>query len=243
MITGFPIYVKIVFWKRLLNFYVCCYMTDNKSILTPSKIIKFLDYAYDKSIDGIGIPGMDTAHSLAESYLKTHGTLKEQINSLIRWQNTKSATSGFLTGLGGVITLPVTIPANISSILFLQVRMVASIAIMCGQDIRDDKVRTIVYTCLAGNAAKDILKEAGIQIGQKLTTNAIRSISKEIIVKINQAVGFRLLTKTGTTGVINLSKFVPVVGGIVGGSFDAITTNIIGNYARDTFLSLAENDL
>ncbi|EOA8075709.1 EcsC family protein, partial [Escherichia coli] len=102
---------------------------------------------------------------------------------------------------------------------------------------------TIVYTCLVGNAAKDILKEAGIQIGQRLTTNAIRCISKEIIVKINKAVGFRLLTKTGATGVINMSKLVPVVGGIVGGSFDAITTNIVGNYARDTFLSLIDNDL
>lgn len=111
------------------------------------------------------------------------------------------------------------------------------------RDIRDDKVRTIVYTCLVGNAAKDILKEAGIQIGQKLTTNAIRCISKDIIVKINKAVGFRLLTKTGATGVINMSKFVPVVGGIVGGSLDAITTNIVGNYARDTFLSLIDNDL
>ena len=30
-------------------------------------------------------------------------------------------------------------------------------------------------------------------------------------------------------------------GGIVGGGFDAITTNIIGNYARDIFLSLADN--
>ncbi|EES0914757.1 EcsC family protein [Escherichia coli] len=216
-------------------------MIDAKNMLTESKLIKFLDYAYDKSVEGIGVPGIDTAHSLAESYLKTKGTLKEQINCLIRWQNTKSATSGFLTGLGGVMTLPVVIPVNISGILFLQVRMVVSIAIMCGQDIRDDRVRTIVYTCLVGNAAKDILKEAGIQIGQKLTTSAIKSISKEIIVKINKAVGFRLMTKTGSTGVINLSKFVPVVGGIVGGGFDAITTNIIGNYARDTFLSLADN--
>lgn len=56
------------------------------------------------------------------------------------------------------MTLPVVIPVNISGILFLQVRMVVSIAIMCGQDIRDDRVRTIVYTCLVGNAAKDIRK-------------------------------------------------------------------------------------
>lgn len=90
----------------------------HKNILTESKLIKFLDYAYDKSVEGIGVPGIDTAHSLAESYLKTKGTLKEQINCLIRWQNT-SATSGFLAGPGSAMTLPVAIPVNISGILFL----------------------------------------------------------------------------------------------------------------------------
>ena len=55
-----------------------------------------------KAVDGVGIPGMDTASELAESYLSEEGTLVEQIDSLIRWQNTKSATSGFITGLGAL---------------------------------------------------------------------------------------------------------------------------------------------
>ncbi|EMG9443701.1 hypothetical protein V5268_004985 [Escherichia coli] len=53
--------------------------------------------------------------------------------------------------------------------------------------------------------------------------------------------GGRQLTRTGINAVINLSNFVPVVGGIVDGGFDAITTNIISNYVRDTFLSLTDN--
>jgi hypothetical protein len=46
----------------------------------------------------------------AESYLKEmnqEDTLKDCANSLIRWQNAKSATSGFVTGLGGLITMPI----------------------------------------------------------------------------------------------------------------------------------------
>jgi uncharacterized protein (DUF697 family) len=161
--------------------------------------------------------------------------MEDRVNSLIRWQNTKAGTSGFLSGLGGIMLMPVTIPANISSVMYVQVRMIAAIARMNGHNLKDDKVRTLVYACLCGNAAKDIIKEVGIKVGTKLTEKAIGNISKEIIIKINQAVGFRLLTKFGQTGAINIAKAIPLVGGIVGATFDSVATNAIGNFARDTF--------
>jgi uncharacterized protein (DUF697 family) len=110
--------------------------------------------------------------------------------------------------------------------------MIAVIAHIGGYDLKDDNVRAFVYLCLCGNAAKDILKEAGIKIGMQLT----RSVSGEVIKTINRAVGFRLLTKFGQKGSINLVKLVPLAGGIVGGTLDSISTNIIGNIARQTFI-------
>ncbi|UQQ36164.1 EcsC family protein [Paenibacillus polymyxa] len=203
--------------------------------LNQGVIMKTLDWAYERAVDGI--PGFDSAEEMANNYLKGNGSLSSKVNSLIRWQNTKSATSGFLTGLGGVITLPVAIPANIASVMYVQIRMIAAIAHMAGYDLRDDRVKTLVYTCLCGNAAKDIVKEFGIKIGTKLTETAIKKISAEVIVKINQAVGFRLLTKFGEKGVVNLGKAIPLVGGVIGGTMDGISTNLIGNVARDTFLA------
>ena len=47
-----------------------------------------------------GLPGTDNIFELAEEYLSKNSTVDEAIDSLIRWQNTKAATSGFLTGLG-----------------------------------------------------------------------------------------------------------------------------------------------
>ena len=87
-----------------------------------------------------------------------------------------------------------------------------------------------------GNGAKDILKNISIAIGTKLTQNAIKSISGQLIVKINQAIGLKLLTKFGEKGLINIAKIIPLVGGVIGGSFDAFSTNIIGNIARDIFI-------
>ncbi|MDM1756779.1 EcsC family protein [Acinetobacter sp. 251-1] len=195
--------------------------------------MEVLEWTYDKVLTG-GM-GIDSAQDLADSYLKENGSLENKINSLIRWQNTKSATSGFLTGIGGLATMPVAVPANFASVMFVQIRMVAAIAHMCGYDIKDDQVKTFVYACLTGNAIKDMLKDVGIIVGSKLTRKAIEGISGKMLIEINKRVGFRLFTKFGTKGVINLGKAIPLVGGVIGASFDGISTNIVGNTARDLF--------
>ena len=200
--------------------------------------MRALDFAYDKAVNGV--VGMDSASEIAESYMKVGGSKVDQANSLIRWQNTKAGTSGFLTGLGGIIVMPVTIPANIASVMYVQIRMIAAIAHLGGHDLKDDRVKALVYACLAGNAAKDILKDIGIVVGRKLTENAIKNVSGKTIAAINQKVGFRLLTKFGEKGAINLGKAIPLVGGVVGATIDSIATNIIGNIARDTFIPTNE---
>ncbi len=198
-------------------------------------IMKALDWGYDKAVNGV--PGLDTAEVLADSYIRQGGTPVDQCNSLIRWQVAKAGTSGFITGLGGLLTLPVAIPANIGSVIYVQLRMIAAIAHIGGHDVREDQVRTLAYMCLCGSAAMDVAKDVGIQIGVKMTQAAIRRISGESLVRINQKVGFRLVTKFGEKGIINLGRAVPILGGVVGGAFDGVATNTIGNVARNTFVA------
>lgn len=202
--------------------------------LTQDSIKQMLDWIYVKAVEGV--PGFDSATEMARTYSKQGGNAVDQANSLIRWQNTKAGTSGFLAGLGGLLTMPVTVPANISSVIYVQVRMIAAIAALGGHDVRDDRDKAMVYACLAGNGAKDILKDVGIVVGRKLTENAIKSISGKALIEINKKVGFRLFVKAGETGIVNLSKAVPLVGGLVGLAFDAATTNFIGNIAREVFI-------
>ncbi|WP_333849221.1 EcsC family protein [Leclercia sp.] len=203
--------------------------------ISEGKIMQALDWAYEKALDG-SIPGTDSAYEMADNYLKGEEDLVAKVNSLIRWQNTKSVTTGFVSGLGGVITMPVAIPASIATVMYVQIRMITAIAVMGGYDVKDDRVKALVYTCLAGNAAKDILKGTGIVIGSKMSAQLIKSISKETIFAINKMVGFRLLTKFGQKGAINLGKMIPLVGGVIGGTFDGLSTNVVGNVARKTFI-------
>ncbi len=194
---------------------------------------KSLDYAYDKAINGV--VGLDSSYELAHDYMKGEGNLYNKSNSLIKWQCGKAATSGFITGIGGLLTIPVSLPANITSVLFVQVRMIAAIAIMGGYDVKDDRVKSLVYSCLVASSYKDVLKNFGVELGKKVAVKAIQQIPFSVITKINQAVGFRLLTKFGEKGLINLGKAIPFLGGIIGGTVDFISTKKIGNIARDVF--------
>jgi uncharacterized protein (DUF697 family) len=205
-----------------------------KEKLSENVIMRTLDYAYDKAVNGV--PGLDSAQEMAEDYIAKGGKKIDMANSLIRWQNTKAGTSGFLTGLPGVIAMPITIPANIASVLYVQVRMIAALAHLGGHDVKNDKVKSLVYLCLAGNGAKDLVKDLGIVIGKKVATQSVKNISGKTITAINQKVGFRLLTKFGEKGAINIGKAIPLLGGVIGGTFDIVTTNAIGNIARNTFI-------
>ncbi len=209
--------------------------------LDATVVGKVLDLAYDKAVDGVpGVPGLGSAEGLAEDYLNRSGSLEDKVDALIHVQVLKAATSGFVTGLGGVITLTVAIPANLASIMYLQLQMVAAVARMGGHDVRNDRVKAVCYACLCGNAAAEVLQTAGITIGKKLTERAITRLSSEVITKINQAVGFRMVTKFGQTGAINLGKAVPLVGGVIGGTFDGTTTYTIGRVARSVFVAGGE---
>lgn len=201
--------------------------------LTQEGLNTALEFLYDKAVHGV--TGMDTAEELALPYMTSGKTKEQQADALIRWQNAKCGASGFITGLGGVITLPVAIPANLVSVMYVQIRMIAAIAHIYGHDIKSDKVKTLIFLCLTGQAAMDILKDTGVQIGNKIALKLLKELPAKTLTEINKKVGFKLLTKFGNKGVINISKTIPLVGGIVGGTFDAISTNTIGNASKKVF--------
>ncbi len=199
--------------------------------LTTSKMAAAVDWVYDKVQDG--------ARDMARDYMRDAGSLEDKVNSLIRVQNTKAASSGFLSGLGGMVTSIALLPANVASVLYFQVQMVTAIAIMCGMDPKDDRVKALVLQCLACSSAADVLKAMGVEGGKRLTTALICKIPRAWLSSINRALGVKLVTKFSEKGAIVLGKAVPFVGGLIGGSVDAYMTNKIGNIARDLFVPAA----
>ena len=202
---------------------------------TQEEIMQLLNKLYSQASQGI--PKVSPPISvLASNYLEKAKDTESAAKSFINYQLVKCTTSGFITGLGGLITLPVAIPANIGSVLYVQMRMIACLAYMGGYDVSDDQVQTLVYACLAGISVDQILKQAGIKLGTKVATNLVKKIPGTVLTKINQKVGFRLITKFGTKGIVNIGKAIPVVGGIIGGGFDLVETKVIANRAYKFFI-------
>lgn len=203
--------------------------------ISQEEIMQLLDKLYGQSVQGIAkvSPPID---ALADDYIQKSKDVDTAAKKFINYQIAKCTTSGFVTGLGGIITLPVAIPANVGSVMYVQMRMIACLAYMGGYDTNSDQVQTLVYACLAGISVDQILKNVGIQFGTKFTMAMVKKIPGTVLTKINQKVGFRFLTKFGTKGLINIGKAVPVVGGVISGGFDFAETKIIANRAYKMFI-------
>lgn len=203
--------------------------------MNQNQIMELLDTLYKKSINGIPKVSLPI-DVLANDYLSKNDSREKAAKQFVNYQVAKCTTSGFVTGLGGLITLPVAIPVNISSVIYVQMRMIACLAYMGGYDTNSDQVQTLVYACLAGIFIDQIIKQAGIKFGTKFTTTMVKKIPGTVLTKINQKVGFRFLTKFGKKGIINIAKLVPFVGGVIGGGFDLVETKVIANRAYKMFI-------
>ncbi len=200
-----------------------------------SKMTDMLDAIYSKAINRI--PKVSRAvDDIVKDYMSKYDDPKVAAKELAKYQIAKCGTSGFLSGLGGIITLPVAVPANVGSVLYVQMRMIAAIAQMGGFNIRSDQVQTMVYACLTGTAVTDVIKQTGIKVSEKISETALSQIPVQVLNSINSLVGFKLIATLGSVGAINLGELIPVAGGVIGGAFDVVSTRIIADNAISLFI-------
>lgn len=197
------------------------------------------DWAYGKAVNGFpgGFPGLVGAEELAAGYAARHASADAAVAALIKRQTGMVSVAGFLTGCGGFVALPVAMPANLASALYIQVRLVAAIAHLRGHDIRSPEARALVLACLTGSKAADTVKDAGVRFGTRLTRDAVGWMSPALFKKVEHATGVSVACVAGASNIARFGKFVPVVGGVVAGGFDAAMTQLIGRTADRVFTS------
>ena len=200
-----------------------------------SKMLQVMDWAFDKANGNI--PGFGTSHEMAQKYLDKYGSVNAAIDHLINWQITSAATAGFVTNLGGLATMPITLPANVAGVMAIQLRMIGAIAELGGFHENSEEKKTGMYLCMLGSQANDVLAQTASQFAVKFATASLKKLPSTMLTKINQQVGFRLFTKFGEKGLVNLHKAIPVLGGIIGGSVDAFSTYAIAKAAKALFLN------
>ncbi len=207
---------------------------EKKSKISQEDIMKLLDSRYEKCLNGI--PNVSPkVEDMADDYLHKHKTKEEACKAMIKNQILKCTTAGFIAGFGGIIAMPVAISANVGSVLYVQMCMIACTAYMADFELNSDQTQTFVYACLAGVAVNELIKKAGIEFGIKFANGIVKKVPGKVLTKINQKVGFRFITKFGTKGIVNISKLIPGVGAVIGGGLDFAETKVIANRAYKWF--------
>ncbi len=196
---------------------------------------KLATFLLEKGLAGAG--PLSSAEDLASEYLidSSYGNDDRRVDALIRREMTKNFTSGFITGLGGLVTFPVSIPAALGASWLIQARMTGAIARIYGHDLASERVRTKILLSLAGDVAKDAMKDLGLKLDNKLTQRAVDEIPGRALVEINKRVGAKLIAKVGQKVVLRFPRAVPVLGGVVGGSLDAMVCRMVGRTAKTLF--------
>ena len=192
-------------------------------------------YLLEKGLKGLG--PLSSAESLATEYLidAGYGDDDRRVAALVRWETAKNFTTGFLTGLGGFVTLPVAVPSALAASWVLQARMSGAIARIYGHDLDTERTRTSILLSLAGDVARQAMKDLGLDVGDRLTRRAVDQIPGRALVEVNKRIGTKLLAEVGQRVALRFPRAVPVFGGVVGGSLDALVCRKVGSTAKQLF--------
>ena len=199
--------------------------------MTPQAAGGALRRVLEVAIDGFGkVPG---AKAAAARQLDRHqGDVEAAIESLIDFHVGLASAQGFVTNLGGIATLPVAVPANLTGVAVVQVRMVAAIAHLRGYDLGDNRVRTALVMCLLGGeqVAKSIVtgrlptSPLAVATAPVFDRQLDRQVAEEVVADLLSRVG-------GKNLALMMTKRVPLVGGGIGAVVDGLATRQIGRYA------------
>ena len=207
--------------------------------LAPGLTSSFVREALSRAISGVGpLPGAAKAADaqLAEQKGDVDKAIKELIENHVRY----AGAQGFATNLGGLVTMALLVPANITGLALLQCRLVAGIAHLRGYDLDEPRVRNaILVTVMGEDQVKALVKKKKIPAPpMALATAPVHDSSLDVTIAtevasdiVSRVAGKRMATMVG--------RRVPVVGGLVGMGADGYATWKIGRYADRELLPRA----
>jgi len=199
----------------------------------PAGVTGFFERLMDVGIDGKG--PFDSAQKVADVAMTAHPDAERAIDAIVRSHLRLAAAGGFVTSLGGFVTMPVALPANVLEFYLVATRMVAGIAATRGYDIFQAEVRSAVLLALVGADSDDLLKKAGYASTGRLAGLAVERLPGPVLLAVNKGVAFRLLNQVGKKSLTRFGRAVPLAGGVIGAGVDTYLLNRIADHARLEF--------
>ena len=184
-----------------------------------------------RAIDGAG-PFRGAAAAADAQLEESGGDVPAAVSGLIERHVRAAGASGFVTNLGGLVTMMVTIPANVSGLALLQGHLVAGIAHLHGYDLDDPRVRDAVAACLLSpSVVAELVREGRLPSSPMgLATSPVHdpllaaTIAQDVTTELFGRVSGRRMATTA-------ARRIPMLGGGVGAVGDGVSTYRVGRYA------------
>ena len=164
-------------------------------------------------------------------------TRRKAIKELIENHVRLAGAQGFVTNIGGLVTMPVAVPANIAGLALIQCRMVAAIAHLRGYDLEDQRVRNGILTSLLGEERMLSMIRKKKLPGTPMAVATAPVYDPHLSVVAANEVAAEIITRmAGKRIAFTVGRRVPVVGGVIGAGTDGFATWQIGRYVDREFL-------
>lgn len=187
----------------------------------------------DRGIDGIG--PLDSAQDVAEQALRKNPDPVQALDAIVKAHLKLAASGGFVTGVGGLITMPVALPANVVGFYLLAARMAGATAHLRGYDIDADATRTALMLTLLGADSDDVLRKVGLAGGGTMSTVALSRVPQAAAMVLNKGIGFRVATRLGTRVLGRMGRAVPLAGGVIGAGLDTYLMRRLASQVSEEF--------
>lgn len=197
----------------------------------PGFSVNFVRRAFDRAVDGVG-PLRGAAESADKQLAEHSGKVDKAIRALVDSHVRLAGVQGFVTNLGGLVTMSVAIPVNISGLALLQCHLVGGIAHLRGYDLQDPRVRNAVLECLLGDdTVRTLVKKKRLPSSPMAIATAPQ-YDAELDRRIATEVAGELIARVaGKRTIAMIARRTPVIGGGVGAVTDGYSTYQIGRYA------------
>ena len=252
---------SIAFWRGLAE-------DDTKATQALWSLLRLALSGHDEH--GVRVLG---ARALAAAYrpadadpdaMLTDVALFRCADALIAWQSAANFGSGFVAGLGGILTLPITIPAQLLANAFVALRLAFALAILAGKDPLEPSVAARAITSAIGGIVDDVDDDDKTTDGEVDTDDAVaaakthaaavgvnRGVNQSVHYAAMRAQGVALqgtswrLTRLAATALAErgasrsatmaATRAIPLIGGLIGGTVDGFMTSNAGRRALDNF--------
>jgi hypothetical protein len=199
--------------------------------LAPDLTASFVREALERAIHGAG-PLPAAADAADKQLREVDGDVEKAVREVIDNHVRYAGAQGLLTGLGGLVTATVTLPANIAGLALIQARMIAGIAHLRGYDLDDPRVRNAILAAMLGREIVDRLVAERKLAAPPMAIATAPVHDPQLDRVLSAEVASELITRVaGKRLAITIARRVPIVGGAFGMGVDGFATWQIGRYA------------